>query len=210
MIRLLLPLALLAAAAAPAAPAAAESKRARSVGSLADLISNRDYPAAALRAHEQGSTRFRLDVAKDGRVAACTVTASSGSASLDEATCRIMRERALFKPARNARNRPVEDQVNQTITWRIEEVETPPEVDAATEAWLRCLDPHVMASLADAARPARAIAEQAISACRAEEDRLLALVADTMGEPAPGEQQRADLRAEFIEAIEAARSAPRP
>ena len=40
-------------------------------------------------------------IGTDGRVTACSVTSSSGSSALDDATCRIMRSRARFTPARD-------------------------------------------------------------------------------------------------------------
>ena len=85
------------------------------------LLSSDDYPAAALRAEEEGSVDFRLAVGKDGRVSACTVTGTSGSASLDSATCRLMKARSTFDPARDRRGRPVAGSFDGRITWRIDE-----------------------------------------------------------------------------------------
>ena len=48
---------------------------------LPSLVSQDDYPAAALRANEQGTVAFRLDVGNDGRVRNCTIVSSSGSSS---------------------------------------------------------------------------------------------------------------------------------
>jgi protein TonB len=84
---------------------------------LADLLSDEDYPAAATRAEEEGTVAFRLDVAADGSVSACTVTSSSGSATLDAATCRIMRYRAHFTPALDRKGRPTTDEVNSRVRW---------------------------------------------------------------------------------------------
>ena len=90
------------------------------------LLSSDDYPAAALRNEEEGSADFRLAVGKDGRVAGCTITGSSGSSSLDAATCRLMKARATFDPARDRRGRPVAGQFSGRITWRIDEPEPAP------------------------------------------------------------------------------------
>ena len=60
-------------------------------------------------------------VGPDGRVQNCTVTSSSGSSALDNSTCRIMRSRARFTPARDQNNQPTTDTVNARITWRIAE-----------------------------------------------------------------------------------------
>lgn len=88
-------------------------------GSLASLITADDYPAAALRGHEEGVVGVRLDIDSRGSVTACTVTASSGSASLDAATCAILQQRARFTPARARNGRPMADSYTQKVAWRI-------------------------------------------------------------------------------------------
>ena len=113
-----LPIALLLALAAPdpgesgaATPPVAQTH-------LAALIRDGDYPDAAARAGEEGRVSFDLDVAANGRVTACRVTGSSGSAALDAATCRIMTQRARFKPARDAQGAAISGTVSSRIGWR--------------------------------------------------------------------------------------------
>jgi len=93
---------------------------------LSTLFSSDDYPAAAVRAGEEGTVGFRLDVGNDGRVAACTVTASSGSAILDSTTCQLITMRARFQPARDHQGKPTEDRFNGRIVWRLPEPEPEP------------------------------------------------------------------------------------
>lgn len=101
-------------AAAPV-PAPAESRQ-----PLARYVSNRlDYPAAALRNREQGRVAFALGIGGDGRVNACRITASSGSAALDSATCRIMRSRARYTPATDLRGVPAADVGFGEISWTL-------------------------------------------------------------------------------------------
>jgi len=102
----------------PPPPRTVEPARARA--NLASYVSNDDYPSSALRREEEGTTGFRLTVGTDGRVTNCTITSSSGSSALDNATCRIMRSRARFTPARNDRGDATTDTVNARITWRIQ------------------------------------------------------------------------------------------
>jgi TonB family protein len=83
------------------------------------LISNDDYPPEALRNGEEGVVDFRLDIGTDGRATNCTVTKSSGSASLDSTTCRLMRERAQLTPARDSKGEAVTDQLTARIVWSI-------------------------------------------------------------------------------------------
>jgi periplasmic protein TonB len=101
----------------PAPPRTVEPARARA--NLASYVSNSDYPAAALRNEEQGTTGFRLTVGPDGRVTNCTVTSSSGSSSLDATTCRLMRARARFTPARDNTGASTTDTHNGRIRWQI-------------------------------------------------------------------------------------------
>jgi TonB family protein len=100
---------------------------ARARVSLPMLFSSEDYPVAAVRAGEEGPVAFRLEVGTDGRVAVCTVTGTSGSASLDAATCRLLRSRARFTPASNRKGKPIEDSVSGRIIWQLPEPEPEPE-----------------------------------------------------------------------------------
>ena len=103
----------------PPPPVTVKLEPARAKANLASYLSDADYPADAIRREEQGATRFRLAVGTDGHVTSCTVTGSSGSASLDLATCRLMKARARFSPARDTSGNPTTDVVSSTIVWRI-------------------------------------------------------------------------------------------
>jgi protein TonB len=100
----------LAAAAAPPQPHALPYER---------LVSAADYPPAARAQRLAGTTRVTLVVGENGRVTACKVVASSGTALLDAATCRILSSRARFTPARNDRGRPVPGSVEASLTWTL-------------------------------------------------------------------------------------------
>lgn len=88
-------------------------------GTLANYITADDYPAVALRNNEQGRVVFILDVGADGRVTNCVVTQSSRSATLDSTTCRIMRSRPRYTPARNARGVAVADRDQGAVRWQL-------------------------------------------------------------------------------------------
>jgi len=100
-------------------PAKVEPARARA--NLASYVSDADYPSAAIRNEEQGTTRFRLTVGADGRVTDCAVTGSSGSSALDQTTCKLMRARAKFTPARGSDGKPTTDIVSNAIRWVLPE-----------------------------------------------------------------------------------------
>lgn len=81
------------------------------------LVEPGDYPAQARRRGRQGIVRVALIVGPDGRVADCRVTTSSGTPVLDQTTCRIMRERARFRPARDAAGNPTVGSYRDSVNW---------------------------------------------------------------------------------------------
>lgn len=85
------------------------------------FISTDDYPALASARGEEGAVRVMVGVDINGRVTACVVTQSSGSSSLDEATCRLIRSRAVFDPAIGNDGRPTPGIFTKTIIWKLNE-----------------------------------------------------------------------------------------
>ena len=72
---------------------------AKPIGDVAGWFGPDDYPAAALRAGEEG--RVRVTVASDpgGLPTGCSVAMSSGYMSLDNGTCTTMLQKARFDRA---------------------------------------------------------------------------------------------------------------
>lgn len=101
----------------PPPPRIVQPVRARA--NLTSYFSDDDYPPSALRAEEQGTTGFRLTIGPDGRVSACEVTSSSGSGALDQATCRILRSRARYTPARDQNGNPTSGTDQARVQWRL-------------------------------------------------------------------------------------------
>jgi periplasmic protein TonB len=91
----------------------------RQIVNLNAYFSPDDYPAAAMRANEQGTTGFLLLIESDGRVAHCRVTRSSGSAALDVATCQVLKGRARYAPARDAAGNPARGTDSGWVTWAL-------------------------------------------------------------------------------------------
>ncbi len=99
----------------PPAPKTVEPAKAR--GDLHALFSTDDYPNSALQAQQQGTTAVSYTVGTDGRISGCDVTSSSGSSALDQATCKILRSRAKFTPAKNNLGQPTTDSGTVRIRW---------------------------------------------------------------------------------------------
>ena len=87
------------------------------MGDLQSLFRPADYPRKALEHAEHGSVTVQLTVGTMGRVSSCDVTSSSGSRTLDDASCQILRRRAMFTPARDSSGNPTADTVSQEIQW---------------------------------------------------------------------------------------------
>lgn len=103
----------------PEPPVLAKATKLKPRGNPADWVTNDDYPAAALRAEEQGRTAFRLAVGSDGRPTGCIVTASSGSSSLDRAACTLVMRRARFTPGKDESGNAVGGSYANSFSWRI-------------------------------------------------------------------------------------------
>ncbi len=81
--------------------------------------STQDYPRADLREGNEGVTRFILSVGTNGRVSACRITATSGFASLDKATCNLVSRRARFNAAKDTSGSKVSGSYSSSIRWVI-------------------------------------------------------------------------------------------
>ena len=92
---------------------------ARPANSQATWVTTDDYPAMELKREVEGTVRYRLSVGSNGRVTACEVLATSGSARLDDAACRNITRRARFEPATNEAGEKVVGTFTGTVRWEI-------------------------------------------------------------------------------------------
>jgi protein TonB len=98
---------------------ASKAKLATPLGYPGDWITSEDYPVDAMRLKVGGATGFRLSIDADGTVAACTVTASSGSDELDQTACQLLARRARFTPAMDASGHPIAATYSSSVRWQI-------------------------------------------------------------------------------------------
>jgi TonB family protein len=82
----------------------------------AAVITDSDYPLSMQG--KQGTTRFELTVAADGRPVSCSVTTSSGHADLDSNACKAFLRRARFSPAKDAQGNPIAGRYRGAVTWK--------------------------------------------------------------------------------------------
>jgi protein TonB len=98
---------------------AADPKRVVPLGDPSGWVTSDDYPASALREDREGLVRFILDIDTSGAPTNCTITQSSGDATLDNATCTILTERARFSPATSSTGKPIASTWKSSFRWEI-------------------------------------------------------------------------------------------
>lgn len=87
---------------------------------LRGRMNTSDLPEALFVSGFNGTVGVRYVVGRDGRVPDCEVARSSGNATVDAITCRLIRERFRFRPSRDAAGRPVEAVIVENHTWEVE------------------------------------------------------------------------------------------
>lgn len=90
-------------------------------GNPATWVTTNDYPVVALRNHQEGTTSFRVGISPQGRVSTCTIVHSSGSPSLDAATCALITQRAVFRPALDKHGKVTASTYTNRVRWIIPE-----------------------------------------------------------------------------------------
>lgn len=82
------------------------------------MLGQSPYPGEALRLHQEGTTTLTLHVNANGRVTRCLVATSSGSPSLDRASCAFAHG-VRFDPARDGAGVTVEGDTSFPMHWRL-------------------------------------------------------------------------------------------
>ena len=86
---------------------------------LMKIFNSGDYPGQSLFDHESGQVAVVLLIDDKGKVADCTLVQTSGRAALDAQTCIIIRTRATYQPATDAKGVPRRDADTAVIRWVI-------------------------------------------------------------------------------------------
>jgi TonB family protein len=81
--------------------------------------STKDYPSDLIRAEIGGEVSFKLDVSAEGLPTSCLVIVSSKNDKLDKVTCKIMMQRAKFKPALTADGSPEASHYISRVRWQV-------------------------------------------------------------------------------------------
>jgi protein TonB len=84
---------------------------------IAGELTNADYRRARPPEGAAGTVLVEFRVRADGEVDRCGVVRSSGFAIFDETTCRLIRQRFRYRPARDAEGRPIDWTIRTDYTW---------------------------------------------------------------------------------------------
>jgi protein TonB len=88
-------------------------------GDKSTWVTTSDYRSSWINREWTGTATFRLEVAASGRVESCTITASSGHAELDQATCDLVSRRARFEPARDGSGAKAPGTYASAVRWEL-------------------------------------------------------------------------------------------
>lgn len=83
------------------------------------LVTQDDYPAAALRERRGGRVVVKYTVNTSGKAESCFVLESSGSDDLDTTTCRLIERRGRFTPATDAQGNKITSSGSETVVWTL-------------------------------------------------------------------------------------------
>ena len=91
-----------------------------SKGEVRSIFSDTDYPAEAMKNHQEGRVQFLLLIDERGKVAACHVLKASGVPVLDGMGCQVIGQRAKFKPALDKQGKPIRSTyITPLVVWAI-------------------------------------------------------------------------------------------
>ena len=114
----------LLAGATPAAATPSPEAAARDAANNEVILS--EYPPRARAAGEQGSVGFKVALDREGFATSCEVTHSSGYKRLDQETCDLILNRAVFKGVRGADGRKTNVVTQGVVNWRLPGAATTP------------------------------------------------------------------------------------
>ena len=90
-----------------AACASLDTTKTPPIATTSHAVTAADYPAESVKLGEQGATRIRYVVLKDGTVGNVEILKSSGSARLDQASIALAKSKWRFQPA-TANGKPIQ------------------------------------------------------------------------------------------------------
>ncbi|WP_242148666.1 MULTISPECIES: energy transducer TonB [unclassified Sphingomonas] len=102
------------------------------IGNPGEWFGPDQYPKDALRAERQGRVVADISVDLTGTATGCSIEISSGTTSLDTATCDIALAHARFNPAIDRNGKPVTSTYKLPINWMLPDEVPAVEANKAT------------------------------------------------------------------------------
>ncbi|MEL7446144.1 MAG: energy transducer TonB [Pseudomonadota bacterium] len=103
----------------PPLPPIFEPVAAAPSNNVGNWVTNGDYKRRWVTREMTGTARFKLEISATGAVTNCAITRSTGHAALDQATCRLVTQRARFTPARDGDGLAVPGTYSHAIRWTL-------------------------------------------------------------------------------------------
>lgn len=89
-------------------------------GSLMSAFSSGDFPRQALMKGQSGAVTLVVLIDEAGQVADCSVTGTSGVASLDAQSCAIIKARVKMRPAVGLDGKAAKSTITQRVNWKLD------------------------------------------------------------------------------------------
>lgn len=86
---------------------------------ISGTIETRDFPRNGAQQRDGRSAVYRIDVGANGRVTGCRASEPSGLPELDAFMCRLISDRFVYEPARDASGRPVPGVAGWRQSWNL-------------------------------------------------------------------------------------------
>ena len=102
-----------------AKPAMLDPLPAKPINSPGSWVSTNDYKSVWINREWTGTARFAVTVGTNGRVTDCRIVSSTGHEALDAATCKLVKQRAKFAPARNGAREKIAGTYTNAIRWEL-------------------------------------------------------------------------------------------
>ena len=93
--------------------------KASPIGNPGNWVTDNDYRSSWVRRGYSGRASFTLEITATGKVSNCSITRSTGHNALDEATCKLLAERAEFNPAKDSSGNAVAGVYSNSINWNL-------------------------------------------------------------------------------------------
>ncbi len=84
-----------------------------------EWVTTSDYRSSWINREYTGIARFKVSVGTNGRAQNCEILSSTGHSALDQATCKLIKQRARFNAAKNSNGEKVTGSYTNSVRWQL-------------------------------------------------------------------------------------------